>query len=96
MKGLIAQRMKPRFAPFDDLRAVVTAAVMQNIERFLFFVGEVEGLISQYAGHPVNIIQLFARSSLFFLGGQEPEASWYQRRQISFQKVEVDVALAAQ
>ena len=92
---LIAQRVKPRFAPFDDLRAVA-AAVMEKVERFLFFVCEIECLMGQYAGHPVNIIQLFARSSLFLFGGQESQAGWNERRQISLQEVEVDVALAAQ
>ena len=28
---LIAQRVKPRFAPFDDLRAVVSSAVVQKV-----------------------------------------------------------------
>lgn len=96
MEGLIAQRAKLGFAPFYDLRAVVSAAIMQKVERFLFLVREVESLVSQYAGHTVDVIELFARRSLFFLGGQEPEASWYQRRQISLQEVEVYVALAAQ
>ena len=69
---------------------------MQNAERFLFLVGEVEGLMSQYAGHPVDIIELFARSPLFFLCGQESQAGLRERRQISPQEVEVDVALATQ
>ena len=88
--------MKPRFAPFDDRGAVVSAAVVQKVERFLFLVGEVEGLVGQYAGHSVNIIQLFARSMLFLFGGQESKAGRRERRQIPPQEVEVDVALAAQ
>ena len=96
MKGLIVQRAKPRFAPFDDRGAVVSAAVMQSVERFLFFVGEVEGLVGQYTGHSVNVIQLFARRPLFLLGGQESQAGWNERGQIPPQEIEVDVALAAQ
>ena len=69
---------------------------MQNVERFLFIVSEVEGSISQYARHPVDVIELFARRSLFFLGCQESEASRRKRRQISLQEVEVYVALATQ
>ena len=52
--------------------------------------------MSQYAGHPVDVIELFARRSLFFLGCQEFEASWHKCWQISPQEVEVYIALAAQ
>ena len=88
--------MKLRFAPFDDLCTIVSAAVMKKIERFLLFVCEIECLMGQYAGHPINIIQLFARRPLFLFGGQESQAGWRERRQISPQEIEVDVALAAQ
>ena len=79
MKGLVVQRAKLRFAPFDDRGVVVSTAVVKSVERFLFFVGEVEGPISQYAGHSINIIQLFARRSLFLFGGQESQAGRHQR-----------------
>ena len=69
-EGLIAKRAKLGFAPFDDLHAAVSATVVKKVERFLFIVREAEGMVSQYAGHSINIIQLFARRSLFFLGGQ--------------------------
>ena len=68
--------MKPRFAPFDDRVAVVSAAVVKKVERFLFIVGEVEGLMGQYAGHSINIIQLFVQRPLFLFGGQESQTGW--------------------